>query len=143
MTEPLRANTPDVVAETVDGEALIVNLRTGCYYTASGAAEAVWSLLCGGETTEAATRALAAQFDGDGRDLSGYVAGLRAKFLDEELLVAAAGPGDGPVARPAPAARQPFLAETLTKFTDMQELLILDPVHDVEEEAGWPAARRA
>ena len=28
----------------------------------------------------------------------------------------------------------------LEKYTDMQELLLLDPIHDVEE-AGWPKAK--
>ena len=24
------------------------------------------------------------------------------------------------------------------RFTDMQDLLVLDPIHEVDEEAGWP-----
>jgi hypothetical protein len=31
-----------------------------------------------------------------------------------------------------------FVEPALNKYTDMQELLLLDPVHEVSE-AGWPS----
>ena len=37
----------------------------------------------------------------------------------------------------AVAVKQPFEAPILNKYNDMQELLLLDPIHDVDE-AGWP-----
>jgi len=33
--------------------------------------------------------------------------------------------------------RQPFSAPVLNAYTDMEELLLLDPIHDVDQ-AGWP-----
>ena len=35
-----------------------------------------------------------------------------------------------------------FEAPILHKYTDMQDLLLLDPIHEVDE-AGWPVARPA
>jgi hypothetical protein len=52
---------------------------------------------------------------------------VRARTRDPEPLTAAAAITAAPV---------------LEKYTDMQELLLLDPIHDVEE-AGWPKARPA
>jgi len=37
----------------------------------------------------------------------------------------------------APRAKEPFERPVLEKFTDVQELLALDPVHDVDG-SGWP-----
>lgn len=37
-----------------------------------------------------------------------------------------------------PAVRAPYARLALTKYTDMQELLLLDPVHEVDDE-GWPS----
>ncbi len=34
----------------------------------------------------------------------------------------------------------PYAPPALETYTDMQELLLLDPIHDVDE-TGWPAAR--
>ena len=33
---------------------------------------------------------------------------------------------------------KPLAAPVLNKYSDMQDLLLLDPIHDVDEEAGWP-----
>jgi len=47
-----------------------------------------------------------------------------------------------PLASPArqDAARPAFEPPVLTTFSDMQELLWLDPIHEVDD-AGWPIAR--
>ena len=45
-----------------------------------------------------------------------------------------------PLRGPVPMASgglPPFEPPTLSKYKDMQDMLLLDPVHDVEE-AGWP-----
>ena len=39
-------------------------------------------------------------------------------------------------------SRLPFVNPTLTKFTDMQDLLLLDPIHEVDE-MGWPHPKPA
>jgi hypothetical protein len=38
------------------------------------------------------------------------------------------------------AVNAPFTPPALTKFTDMQDLLLLDPIHDVGS-GGWPAKK--
>ena len=65
------------------------------------------------------------------------------ELLVEELL-REAGPGRAPSeAEPAaapPPVQTPFRTPVLSKFDDMNEMLLLDPVHDVAE-TGWPAPR--
>ena len=36
-----------------------------------------------------------------------------------------------------------FQAPSLQKYTDMEEMLALDPIHEVDEEMGWPSAKVA
>ena len=36
--------------------------------------------------------------------------------------------------------RAPFVAPVLQKHTDMQDLLLLDPIHEVDE-TGWPSLK--
>jgi hypothetical protein len=40
-----------------------------------------------------------------------------------------------------PDERRPFDEPVLEKFEDMQDLILLDPVFEVDE-AGWPSARQ-
>jgi hypothetical protein len=46
----------------------------------------------------------------------------------------------GSAATPGPGTRAPYAAPTLQKHTDMQDLLLLDPIHEVDE-TGWPSVK--
>lgn len=37
-----------------------------------------------------------------------------------------------------PSAPHPFSIPASQKFTEMQELLLVDPIHEVDPQAGWP-----
>lgn len=68
-----------------------------------------------------------------GQDLQDFVATL----IEHELLREAdATPVDF-----VPVTVAAYFAPKLDIYTDMQELLLLDPVHDVDE-TGWPAQRK-
>jgi hypothetical protein len=54
--------------------------------------------------------------------------------------VGLAPPGPAAPDDPAPAERATFIAPVLAVYTDMQDLLLLDPIHDVDE-IGWPTRR--
>ena len=60
------------------------------------------------------------------------------RLLEEALLVAANGDGRPLRLRPSRTAPPRLVREPrLDKYTDMQELLLLDPIHEVDER-GWP-----
>jgi hypothetical protein len=37
-----------------------------------------------------------------------------------------------------PDYKLPFQKPLLQKYTDMEALLLVDPIHEVDEEEGWP-----
>ena len=39
--------------------------------------------------------------------------------------------------------KQHFQSPEIQKFTDMEDLLLIDPIHEVDEEAGWPNIKDA
>lgn len=39
-----------------------------------------------------------------------------------------------------PVQKLAFQTPVIEKFTDMADLLLLDPIHEVDETAGWPRA---
>ena len=130
-------NKPEVVDESVDGEALIVHLGTGAYYSARGTADAAWTWFAAGASATEVAEALA---DGAGVDAAGQA--VRA-FLDDILAEGLMRPRSTPPAAMPVHAPGPFSAPLLEKFTDMQDLLLLDPIHDVDDAQGWPNARPA
>jgi Coenzyme PQQ synthesis protein D (PqqD) len=131
----LRLNSPAVITESIDGEALVVNLESGCYYSLRGPAEEIWTLLLAGATAEEAAAAIAPAYGTNPETARSGVDALLEQLLADALVVDREDvtPDDTPVLRGG-AWAQP----ALEKYTDMQELLALDPVHDVDAEAGWP-----
>ena len=128
MNERFEVNRPDVVDESVDGEVLIVHLGSGAYFSSRGAGDSAWQLLAAGCTAAESAAVMGQEADA--------VKAFTAQLVDEGLLRPRATP---------PAPQPPVTAVTgpmtLDKYTDMQELLLLDPIHDVEPE-GWPAAKQ-
>lgn len=135
----LRPNRPDVLDETFDGEAVLVNLRLGRYYALDAAASEVWAAICDGLTVGALAAAVGAPRGLDAAAALAWVAPLLRRFAEEELVTVAGGPL--PAGEPAPGAPP---APELQAFTDMEDLLLLDPIHDVDlDGSGWPQAPRS
>jgi hypothetical protein len=133
-----RVNAPHVIAETIGGETIIVHLSTGCYFNLGGPAVDIWEGIAAGQTSDAITQRLVARYDADERDIEAAVVRILEELRNEELIVpdeenAATISDDSPTVE----ARAPFEQPTLSKFTDMQDIILLDPVHEVDAR-GWP-----
>ena len=126
--ERFEKNQPDVVDESVDGEVLIVHLGTGTYFSSRGAGDAAWQMLASGRTP--------AECSGPLGQTEEALQEFLGQLVGEGLLRPREG-GAGPLPELQPVAG-PLLLE---KYTDMQELLLLDPIHDVDDEEGWPNVR--
>ena len=139
-----RVNAAHVVSDVFeDGEAAVIDLRSGVYFSLNPTGALLWPLLVEGTTVDALVAHARAATDGDGEvpgAVAAFVASLVGAELVEELADAAAnGTGSGTGGAPlAPAGeRVPFVAPALERFDDLQDLLLLDPIHDVGEQ-GWP-----
>lgn len=143
----LRVNTPQVIHETIEGEVIIINLDSGNYYSVKGCGADVWDVIqqSAGVAPPEIVSAIAARFDQPPAEIDVHV----RRFLDElrgEGLVAE-DEGDGesvPAASPGGTnghvQGRVFEPPVLEKYTDMQDLVLLDPVHEVDS-TGWPQPR--
>ena len=138
----ITVNAPSVIGEVLGGEAIIVNLDSGAYYSLDGAGAEVWTAAQSGATLARMIDLVVAKFSGAPAEIAAGVAALVEELVAEGLLVAgsastapAADPFAG-VAAP-PTDRPPFVKPILQKYTDMADLLLLDPIHEVDEQ-GWP-----
>jgi hypothetical protein len=136
-----RVNSPHVISETVGGETIIVNLASGHYFSLQGSAVDVWQGIERGESAEAIVLQLEQRYEAPEGEIGASVKNLLDNFVAAELLVAEAnGVATGPVALPQPTdERAPFVAPSFSTFTDMQDIILLDPVHEVDTR-GWPHA---
>ena len=139
MTARYRINSPPVIHQTLDGEVIVVNLDTGTYYSLVGTGAAIWDAVERGASVAEAVEETLERYDAPRPVVEPAVTRFVERLLEEALLVAANG--DGPAAaapaEPNGAAQGSFAEPRLDKYTDMQELLLLDPIHEVDER-GWP-----
>jgi len=136
-----KVNTPTVTHETIDGEAVIINLDSGNYYSLVDAGSLIWALVDRGASASEVHELLQQSYQGDATDIDRGVQELLAQLQQENLIVpvdeAAAADLAGVLPSTNGHEKPSFNAPSLNKFSDMQELLLLDPIHDVDE-AGWP-----
>ena len=131
----LTARGNPIVHETLDGEAVIINLQSGTYYSLQGVGAVLWQDLVRSTTVAELGRRLAIEAvladEALRPALDQFVAGL----YDEALIAVEPPPAGAPAEGAVPEVVREALA--LQRFTDVQALLALDPVHDVDE-VGWP-----
>lgn len=137
--QKFRVNTPTVTHETIDGEAVIINLDSGNYYSLVEAGSFIWSIVERGASANEVQQLVQQTYQGNATEIDRGVQELLAQLQQENLIVPVAGPTDLTEVVPSQSGHEKplFNAPLLNKFSDMQELLLLDPIHDVDE-AGWP-----
>ena len=132
----LSINRPRVVHETIDGEVIVIDLATGTYFSLQGGAADVWALIGAGLSSDEMATTLAAAYAASSEAINGTLDSFIAELEAESLVVADPDGGASPQAAPAINADGDFLP-CLEKHTDMAELILLDPVHEVDA-MGWP-----
>lgn len=142
MNDVFRIDAANIMHEVIEGEVVIVNLENGSYYSLDGIGATIWERLATGCTLDALADELAARYGEVRETVAKDVAAFVRQLHVEQLVVQAAPNGHGAaeatVAPSAPA--QGYVAPVVHKYTDMEELLLVDPIHEVED-SGWPNAR--
>ena len=139
MTETvLEVASPECAAEDFDGEIVAMHLDTGMYFSMADTAAVIWRDLAAGHSAESLVR-----LAGNNKDLGNAVERFVVELVDSGLMRKAAVPQ-----LPAEPARFAGIVNdgalpVLEAFGDMKKLLLLDPVHEVDEKAGWPEAKAA
>ena len=129
-----------VTHERLDDEVIAIDLDSGAYFALDDVAADCWSILAGGGSLDAAVRAVVDRFDVEPETARNDVESFADQLVQERLLE----PGDtAPVPVSAPARVGPtreYRPPSVERFDDLEELLLLDPIHEVDE-AGWPVTR--
>lgn len=134
-----KINAPSVVSEVIDGEAVIVNMDNGNYYSVDDSGAFIWDLLCQGANSNDLIGLVEKSYASSEVDVAAIISEIIAEFLKEELLVKAeAGEGETAHEFKAGSFEHSFSVPLLKKYTDMEELLLLDPIHE-EDSSGKEA----
>ena len=136
-----RVNEPDVIHQLFDREVVVVDLRNGSYYSLSESGGAAWLAFgTSGALVDDVAQLLTTLYtippDVAARDLQSFIAELTARDL-----IVTCPPGTLSAATATVAmATAVYSPPELRSYNDLQELFLLDPVHEVDAAAGWPNA---
>lgn len=119
-------NGNEVVSKILDGEAVIINLTTGVYYSTAGTGASIWQWIEAGRSGEELAAALAASYEVDDETARRDVTRLLGE-LAAENLVTLDDPSPAPAPVTPPESRRPYVPPALTIYRDMRDLLALDP----------------
>lgn len=134
MNEQYVLDEDNILFEEIDGETVVINLQTGCYYSLNRDAAMAWSLACGGFTADD----VAGKMTGEDAGLRGAaVKALFAGFEEQSLLRKSSGPVPKNFGLLDEIDVQAIGAPLMQKHDDIQEMLQLDPIHEVTD-LGWP-----
>jgi hypothetical protein len=126
-----------VVYETIDGETILIHLGTGTYYSLDGVGSELWVVLAGGSSVASVLAAATDRYLGDPGVIEAGVSGLVQELVREGLMIEEELPTAG-ASSGFPPGRIGFSPPVLHAYDDMQEFMLVDPLHDVDEVTGWP-----
>lgn len=124
-----------ISARAFDDEVVIANFTTGVYYSLVGHAAEIWNGLSAGLSIERIIDLLPALPQTQKDSLIAQAREFISE-LENEGLIRSGSAEMNSLWRPQNLAEAVWPPK-FEKFTDMQDLLLLDPVHDVTD-AGWP-----
>jgi hypothetical protein len=140
-------NRPMVSAELFDGETVIIHFDTGNYYSLDAFGSIVWQAIEQRLDLDTLTEILKNHLATSEETVSARVEKTVRELIKEELVRPGTTSADSdPAEKLDLSSLEPGKlsddAGALVKFDDLQEMLLMDPIHDVDE-AGWPHVRES
>lgn len=121
-------------------EVIIIDLNSGSYYSGSGPAAELWTIVCRGASLGEAASLLASTYACDERTVRNDIENCLNRLVEKGVLNREETNSWSGAQLVLPALeRGEWLAPKFDEYSDMWDLLQFDPVHDVGE-AGWPFA---
>jgi len=137
-----KINHPHVVAECFDDEVVAINLDTGSYYSIGKSGFTIWALISTGATLHEIMAEVNQRYSGEPPVIEQAVQQFVNELQQAQLIVAQANGAN--VVPPRASTQASPLSEKvgfdppiLSEYSDMQDLLLLDPIHEVDD-TGWP-----
>ena len=133
-------NEAKMFSDIADGIAIVINSETGIYYGMNGFGTAVFENILNGASTEdilAAAKAIPGAPDDMEARLESFVADL----VKYELVLE--GEAESAVNLDAAVAETDGFVLQVQEYSDAQELLLADPIHEVRDDTGWKPEKDA
>jgi len=128
----------EVAAKIMDGEAIIINLSTGVYYSMDNVGAVIWEMIEGGFNLEECVAAILERYDVSCKEALADVKRLVEELVEEKLVYVS--DQEAPPQNKRRLTQQqklPYESPKLNIYRDMGDLLALDPPTPGLKEIPW------
>ncbi len=128
---------PNVIWEEIEQDIIAINLDNGYYYDISGISAPIWLMIENGLSYEDILKTVASYYQKQVEDIVSDVNFFLCTLEEEFLIIRASAPAFPSVLHSIQLDKIDYQRPELKKYTDMENLLLIDPIHEVDEH-GWP-----
>jgi hypothetical protein len=146
-SDRLKINEPNIVHENIDGETVILNLDSGNYYSIVDVGADIWNYIEKGAPVKEILPLILQNYEcstgGEENAVNTFLNQLQQEGLViaiDDKLTTSLLPHSWKDQITKRENKTVFNAPVLNKYTDMQDLLIVDPIHEVDA-TGWPSTK--
>jgi hypothetical protein len=131
-----KLNEEKMFYDMADGQAIVINFVTGMYYGTSDLGSKVLDALIQGKAPQQIVDTIKNN-EGCVVDIDQHVERFIAALTEKEILISDDQPYSQELLNNVVVVDGDYSLE-LNEFAEVQDLLLADPVHDVEANIGWP-----
>ena len=134
----LRPNEAEVAAKVLEGEAIIINLSNGMYYSMDKIGGLIWAMIEGGHSLGEIVEAIVSRYEVSFAQAQADVERLVRELIQENLVIVSdQSPPPRQNREMQPQERHPYESPILNIYRDMGDLLALDPPMPSLDEIPW------
>ena len=130
----------NIISDVFGEEVVLVNLESGMYFSLRTTATQAWIRLQNNYSVYEIITELGNLYEVTNEELSKQIHVFVQELIDKKLIKLSDATEKNPVAINENQQKGNFVPLVLEVFSDMQEILLLDPVHDVDK-SGWPVSK--
>jgi hypothetical protein len=137
--------TAEVVSDVIDGEAIMLHRTYGDYFSTDGVGGLIWQWIGEGRSRSQILKMLNAKFAASLAEIAtavdSFLADLVAHKLVREIVEGDESATETLIEQQTNPEAE-FVRPTLHVYSDIRNMVLLDPIHDVDENIGWPTPKR-
>lgn len=132
----LTINNEKVYASLADGQYVILNIVSGSYYSLNVTSSAVLQDLLDGASEAAIVASLSSLYPSS--DAASLLKAFEERLLSLEIVCQDGASSEGPASSCSALKAEDALELVVDEFNDVADLLMMDPIHEVKNDSGWP-----
>lgn len=131
-----KLNTEKMFYDIADGQAIVINIETGMYYGTSNLGSVVLDALIQGKAPKQIIDSIKIN-ENCITDIDECIEQFIGELLEKEILISDQLPYNEEIIDKIVVSNGDYTLD-LNEFAEVQDLLLADPVHDIDTNIGWP-----